>query len=158
MHAKVPRNFKSPDMDLYDEMTDLRHHLSNFKSHMYLADASDATHCKAFPATLTKAVMKWFDSLPPKSVTCFDDFARSFLTRFFIQKDKVKHASRLLGVKKEVGESLRAYIERFNKIYLEIQNLPTKAVIMGLVNGLKKGPFSQSTSKRHPTSFYEVQE
>ncbi|XP_072087405.1 uncharacterized protein [Arachis hypogaea] len=49
-------------------------------------------------------------------------------------------------------------MERFNKAYLEIHNLPTKAVIMGLVNGLKEGPFSQSISKRYPPSLNEVQE
>ncbi|KAL4356645.1 hypothetical protein AHAS_Ahas09G0107400 [Arachis hypogaea] len=39
MRAKFPRNFKSSDMDLYDETIDPRHHLSNFKSQMYLEDA-----------------------------------------------------------------------------------------------------------------------
>nr|XP_025637069.1 uncharacterized protein LOC112732538 [Arachis hypogaea] len=105
---------------------------------MYLADASDATRCKAFPTTLTKAAMKWFDSLPPRSVTSFDDLSRKFLMRFSIQKDKVKHAPSLLGVKQEVGEPLRDYMERFNKACLEIQDLPTEAVIMGLVNGLRE--------------------
>ncbi|KAL4276104.1 hypothetical protein AHAS_Ahas20G0173800 [Arachis hypogaea] len=52
-------------MDLYDRTSDPGHHLSNFKSQMYLVDASDATRCKAFPTTLTKATMKWFDGLPP---------------------------------------------------------------------------------------------
>ncbi|XP_072054420.1 uncharacterized protein [Arachis hypogaea] len=125
---------------------------------MYLADASDATRCKAFPTTLSKAVMKWFDSLPPRSVTSFEDLSRKFLMRFSIQKDKVKHAPSLLGVKQEVGEPLRDYMERFNKACLEIQDLPTEGVIMGLVNGLREGPFSQSISKRHPTSFNDVQE
>ncbi|XP_057734546.1 uncharacterized protein LOC130949985 [Arachis stenosperma] len=158
MRAKVPRNFKSPDMNLYDGTTDPKHHLSNFKSRMYLADASDATRCKAFPTTLSKAVMKWFDSLPPRSVTSFEDLSRKFLMRFSIQKDKVKHAPSLLGVKQEVREPLRDYMERFNKACLEIQDLPTEAVIMGLVNGLREGPFSQSISKRHLTSLSDVQE
>ncbi|XP_057760114.1 uncharacterized protein LOC130980451 [Arachis stenosperma] len=124
---------------------------------MYLANASDATRCKAFPTTLTKAAMKWFDSLPPRSVTSFDDLSRKFLMRFSIQKDKVKHAPSLLGVKQEVGEPLRS-MERFNKACLKIQDLPTEAVIMGLVNGLREGSFSQSISKRHPTSLNDVQE
>ncbi|XP_072077906.1 uncharacterized protein [Arachis hypogaea] len=126
-------------MDLYDGTTDPKHHLSNFKSRMYLADASDATCCKTFP---TKAAMKWFDSLPLRSVTSFDDLSWKFLMRFSIQKDKVKHAPSLLGVKQEVGEPLRDYMEWFNKACLEIQDLPTEAVIMGLVNGLREGPFS----------------
>ncbi|XP_020992599.1 uncharacterized protein LOC110278702 [Arachis duranensis] len=143
MWAKFLRNFKSPNMNLYDGTTDPKHHLSNFKSQMYLADGSDATRCKAFPTTLTKAAMKWFDSLPPK---------------FSIQKDKVKYAPSLLGVKQEVGEPLREYMERFNKACLEIQDLPNKAVIMGLVNALREGPSSQSISKRHPTSLNDIQE
>ncbi|XP_072054867.1 uncharacterized protein [Arachis hypogaea] len=124
-------------MDLYDGTTDPRHHLSNFKSRMYVADAFDVTHCKAFLTILTKAVMKWFDNLPPRSVTCFDNLARKFLTRFSTQKNKVKHASSLLEVKQEAEETLSNYMEIFNKTCLEIQNLPTEAVIMGLVNGLK---------------------
>nr|XP_025692700.1 uncharacterized protein LOC112794956 [Arachis hypogaea] len=145
-------------MDLYDGTTDPKHHLSNFKSRMYLADASDATRYKAFPTTLTKAAMKWFNSLLPRSVTSFNDLSRKFLMQFSIHKDKVNHVSSLLGVKQEVGEPLRDYMEGFNKACLEIQDLPTEAVIMGLVNGLREGPFSQSISERHPTSLSNVQE
>ncbi|XP_015946357.1 uncharacterized protein LOC107471410 [Arachis duranensis] len=145
-------------MDLYDGTTNPKHHLSNFKSRMYLADASDATRCKAFPTTITKAAMKWFDSLPSRSVTSFDDLSRKFLMQFSIQNDKVKHAQSLLEVKQEVGEPLRDYMERFNKACLEIQDLSTEAVIMGLVNGLRECPFSQSISERHPTSLNDVQE
>nr|XP_025670455.1 uncharacterized protein LOC112770286 [Arachis hypogaea] len=158
LRAKVPRNFKSPGMNLYNGTIDPKHHLGNFKSWMYLADASDATRCKAFPTTLTKVAMKWFDSLPPRSVTNFDDLAHKFLTRFSIQKDKVKHAPSLPRVKQEVKEPLRDYIERFNKVCLKIQDLPTEAVIIELVNGLREGSFSQSISKRHPTSLNDVQE
>ncbi|XP_072054183.1 uncharacterized protein [Arachis hypogaea] len=125
---------------------------------MYLADAFDATRCKAFPTTLSKAAMKWFDSLPPRSVTSFEDLSRKFLMQFSIQKDKVKHAPSLLGVKQEVREPLHDYMERFNKACLEIQDLPTEAVIMGLVNGLREDLFSQSISKKHPTSLSDVQE
>ncbi|XP_072058051.1 uncharacterized protein [Arachis hypogaea] len=102
--------------------------------------------------------MKWFDSLPPRLVTSFDGLSCKFLMRFSIQKDKVKHALSLLGVKQEIGEPLRDYVERFNKVCLEIQNLPTETVIMGLVNGLRECPFSQSISKRHPTSLSDMQE
>ncbi|KAL4337491.1 hypothetical protein AHAS_Ahas12G0115500 [Arachis hypogaea] len=113
MPVKIPRNFKRPDMGFFYGTTDPRHHLSNFKSRTYMADTSDATRCIAFPTMLTKAAMKWFDSLPPRVVTCFDDLGKSFLTRFSIQKDKVKHAPSFLGVKQKVGE--------FQRVYMEIQ-------------------------------------
>ncbi|XP_016206751.1 uncharacterized protein LOC107647147 [Arachis ipaensis] len=150
MKAKVPKDFKTPDMTPYDGTSDLSHHLSNFRSRMYLMDASDATRCKAFPTTLTKTAIKWFDSLPPRSITSFVDLAMKFLARFSIQKDKAKHAPSLLGIKHGDQENLRSYMERFNKACLDIQNLPTEAAIMGLINGLLEGPFSHSISKKHP--------
>ncbi|XP_015955561.1 uncharacterized protein LOC107479958 [Arachis duranensis] len=125
---------------------------------MYLTDASDAIRCKAFPTSFTKTAIKWFDSLPPRSIASFDDLAKKFLAGFSIQKDKTKHAPSLLGIKQGDQESLRSYMERFNKACLDIQNLSTEAAIMGLINGLREGPFSHSISKKHPTSFNEVQE
>ncbi|XP_057758206.1 uncharacterized protein LOC130977946 [Arachis stenosperma] len=158
MKVKVPKDFKAPDMTLYDGTSDPSHHLSNFRSWMYLTDASDAICCKAFPTTLTKTTIKWFDSLLPRSITSFDDLAKKFLARFSIQKDKAKHAPSLLGIKQGDWESLRSYMERFNKACLDIQNLPIEAAIMGLIDGLREGPFSHSISKKHPTSLNEVQE
>ncbi|XP_057747109.1 uncharacterized protein LOC130966340 [Arachis stenosperma] len=158
MKAKVPKDFKCPGMTSYDGTSDPSHHLSNFRSRMYLIDASDATRCKAFQTTLTKTAIKWFDSLPPRSITSFDNLAKKFLARFSIQKNKAKHAPRLLGVKQGDRESLHSYMERFNKACLDIQNLPTEAAIMGIINDLREGPFSHSKSKKHPTSLNEVQE
>ncbi|POO76457.1 hypothetical protein C1T30_43080, partial [Bacillus sp. MBGLi97] len=85
-------------MVLYDGITYFNHHLSNFRSRMYLTDASDAVRCKAFSTTLTKIVIRWFDNLSPKFILNFDDLAKKFLARFSIQKDKVKHVLRLLGI------------------------------------------------------------
>ncbi|XP_057739805.1 uncharacterized protein LOC130956867 [Arachis stenosperma] len=145
-------------MTPYGRTSDPSHYLSNFRIRIYLTDASDAVRCKAFPTTLTKTTIKWFDSLPPKSIASFDDLAKKFLARFSIQKDKTKHAPNLLGIKQGDQESLRNYMERFNKACLDIQNLSIEAAIMGLINGLLEGPFNHSISKKHPTSLNEVQE
>ncbi|KAL4343887.1 hypothetical protein AHAS_Ahas11G0123300 [Arachis hypogaea] len=69
MKAKVPKDFKAPDMDPYDGASSPSHHFSNFRSRMYLTEASNETRCKAFPTTLTKIAIKWFDSLPSRSIT-----------------------------------------------------------------------------------------
>ncbi|XP_016164821.1 uncharacterized protein LOC107607372 [Arachis ipaensis] len=158
MKAKVQNDIKAPDMTPYDGTSDPSHNLSNFRSRMYLMDASDTTRCKAFPTTLTKTVVKWFNSLPPRLITSFDDLTKKFLAKFFIKKDKSKHAPSLLEIRQGDRESLRNYMEKFNKACLDIKNLLTGATIMGLINGLREGPFSQSKSKKHPTSLNEVQE
>ncbi|KAL4327921.1 hypothetical protein AHAS_Ahas13G0148400 [Arachis hypogaea] len=52
MKAKVPKDFKAPDMTPYDGTSDPSHHLSNFRSRMYLTEASDAI--RYFPSRRTK--------------------------------------------------------------------------------------------------------
>ncbi|XP_015959937.1 uncharacterized protein LOC107483831 [Arachis duranensis] len=158
MKGKVPKDFKALDMTPYDGTADPSHHLSNFRSRMYLTDASDASRCKTFPTTLTKMAIKWFDSLPVRPITSLDNLTKKFLARFSIQNDKTKHAPSLLGIKQGDRKSLRSYMKRFNKACLDIQNLPTEAAIMGLINSLREGPFSHSISKKHPTSLNKVQE
>ncbi|XP_015955106.1 uncharacterized protein LOC107479488 [Arachis duranensis] len=158
MKAKVPKDFKAPDMTLYDGISHPSYHLSNFRSRMYLTDASNKIRCKVFPTTLTKTAIKWFDNLPPRSITSFDNLTKKFLARFSIQKDKTKHAPRLLGIKEGDREILCSYMERFNKACLNIHNLPTEAAIMGLINGLRDRPFSHSISMKHPTSLNDVKE
>ncbi|KAL4329370.1 hypothetical protein AHAS_Ahas13G0293300 [Arachis hypogaea] len=37
MKAKVPKEFKAPDMTSYNDTSDPSHHISNFRSRMYLA-------------------------------------------------------------------------------------------------------------------------
>nr|XP_025692712.1 uncharacterized protein LOC112794967 [Arachis hypogaea] len=155
MKAKVPEDFKAPDIDPYDGASDPSHHLSYFRSRMYL---TEATRCKAFPTTLTKITIKWFNSLPPRSITSFDDLSKKFLARSSIQKDKDKHTPSLLGIEQADRERLRTYMERFNKACIDIQNLSTEVAIMGLINSLREGSLSQSISKKHLTSLNEVQD
>ncbi|KAL4344136.1 hypothetical protein AHAS_Ahas11G0148200 [Arachis hypogaea] len=42
MKAKVPKDFKAPDMTPYDDTSDPSHYFSNFRSRMYLTEASYA--------------------------------------------------------------------------------------------------------------------
>ncbi|XP_057745321.1 uncharacterized protein LOC130963190 [Arachis stenosperma] len=145
-------------MDFYDRTTDPKHHLSNFKSQMYLADASDVTRCKAFPTTLTKAAMKWFDSPPPRSVTSFDDLSQKFFMRFSIHKDKVKHTLSLLGVKLEVGEPLKGLHGKIQQGVLGDPRPAHRGSNYGPSKWTQRRSLFHSISKRHPTSLSDVQE
>nr|XP_025703172.1 uncharacterized protein LOC112803938 [Arachis hypogaea] len=123
MRANVPINFKSPDMDLYDGTTDLKHHLSNFKSRMYLADVLDAIRCKVFPTTLTKAAMKWFDGLPPRRklgpewVQVVEEQIQALLKAGFIREVKyLTWLANMVLVKKQNGKWRMCDYTDLNKV------------------------------------------
>ena len=54
----------SSNMEPYDGSFDHQEHKDAFKSRMALAGVSDLVKCRAFPITLKKAALKWFNSLP----------------------------------------------------------------------------------------------
>ena len=74
MSMKLSRGFKPPtDMEPYDGSFDPQEHMDTFKSKMALAGASDPVRCRAFPITLKKAALKWYNSLPSRSICKFSD-------------------------------------------------------------------------------------
>ena len=102
MSVKLLRGFKpSTDMEPYDGSTGPQDHMDTFKSRMALARASDPVRCRAFPITLKKAILKWFNSLPPRSINKFLDLQSRFLAYFTTRRFKLKLVTGLLGLSQQ---------------------------------------------------------
>ena len=157
MQTQPPKGFKPPsDMETYDGSTDPQEHMDAFKSRMALARVSDLVRCRAFPITLKKATLKWFNSLPPRSMNQFSDLASIFLAHFTTKRFKLKPVYSLLGLHQRQNESLRV-LERYNAETLLVNELQTQAAILTLLNGLRPRPFKTSLSKRRAESPEEIQ-
>ena len=155
--TQPPKGFKPPsNMEPYDESSDPQEHMDAFKSRMALAGVSNPSKCRAFPITLKKAALKWFNSLPPRSINRLSDLSSLFLAHFTTKKFKPKPVSSLLGLHQCHGESLRDFLERYNAETLFVEELQTQAAILTLLNGLRPGPFKTSLSKRPPRSPEEI--
>ena len=124
MNVPLPQGFKHPtDMEPYDGTIDPQDHLDSFKSRMCLDEVSDPVKFQAFPTTLKKVALKWFNSLPLRSVTRFLDLSSKFLSHFTIRKFKLKSIASLLGLYQQPNESMRSYLERFNAKCLLVEDL-----------------------------------
>ena len=150
MKTKIPKDFKLLDMTLYEGTTDPGHHLSNFRSRMYLTDTSDAVHCKAFPTTLTKTTIRWFDNLPPRSISSFDDMAKKFLARFSIQKDKAKHAPSLLESDKENGKPCTTTWKDSTRHAWTYRTCQQKPILWASLMAYEKGPLVNPYQRNTP--------
>ena len=128
-----------------------------FKSRMALAGASDPVRCRAFPITLKKAALKWFNSLLSKSICKFSDLQSRFLAHFITRRFKPKLATSLLGLSQRQGQPLRDFLERFNAETLLVEELETLAAVLTLLNGLRPGAFKDSLSKQPVETMDEIQ-
>ncbi|KAL2485141.1 Reverse transcriptase domain-containing protein [Abeliophyllum distichum] len=81
MIVPLPLKFKESTVE-FDGTTDPIDHIQTFHDRVRLHGWPDAIACKAFPMTLRKDAREWFDTLPPRSISSFADFANKFAICF----------------------------------------------------------------------------
>ena len=157
MSVKLPRGFKLPtDMEPYDRSSDPQEHVDAFMSKMALSGASDLVRCRAFLITLKKAALKWFNSLPSRSICKFSGLQSCFLAHFTTRKFKPKLVTSLLGLSQRQGELLQDFLERFNAETLLVEELETQDAVLTLLNGLRSRAFKDSLSKQPTKTMDEI--
>ncbi|KAL2480353.1 Uncharacterized protein Adt_33319 [Abeliophyllum distichum] len=155
MIVPLPPKFKEPTGE-FDCTGDPIDHIRMFQDWVRLHGWPDAIACRAFPMTLRKDAREWFDTLPPRSISTFTDFANKFAICFSSSARKKKTNMGLMQVTQDRGESLREYMSRFNRTILGIKNLQMSSVIAALLSGLRNHGFRASLSKKLAESMTEL--
>ncbi|XP_050264278.1 uncharacterized protein LOC126708533 [Quercus robur] len=97
--------------------------------------------CRAFPMTLKGAARIWFSRLTRNSISTFKELSAQFTAHFIGGHRYKKSTACLMSIKQREEETLRAYISRFNKEVLSIDEADDKILVASFTNGLKKGKF-----------------
>ena len=112
-----PPKFKSPTLQAFDGKGSSNQHIYYFKSQTGNAVDNDVILVRLFIGTLKGLAFEWFMKLPKDSIKNWGDLEKLFLTRFF-EDDSEVTMSTLLETKQRKGESVKAFVERFQNIAL----------------------------------------
>ncbi|GKV49513.1 hypothetical protein SLEP1_g56262 [Rubroshorea leprosula] len=148
--------FKIPHLETYDGMGDPDEHLHTYQAIMRIQNANDAMMCKVFPATLKSTARRWYHKLPRHSIDSFSQLTKLFSNKFASQREIKRTATELMQVNQKEGESLRDYMQRFNKATLDIDNVPDTICLFALLHGLKRGRFLDDLLENPPKTWNEV--
>jgi len=158
METPLPRGWKTLVIDRYDGTTDPDEHMHVYLTQVGLYSTEDAIMCKVFPTSLKGAALSWFTRLAPFSIDCFDALTAQFETQFATSRPHNLTSLALINMRQEKGEPLRAFVERFGKTALSIDNLSLEVAFHQMINGLRSGPFADSLCKRPATSMAELRQ
>ncbi|GKV06922.1 hypothetical protein SLEP1_g18739 [Rubroshorea leprosula] len=86
-----------------------------------------------------KCPRRWCLKLPKHSVTSYPQLAMLFSNKFASQREIKRTATELMQVHQREGESLRDYMQRFNKATLDIDNFSDTICLSAPLHGLKPG-------------------
>ncbi|GKV04724.1 hypothetical protein SLEP1_g16838 [Rubroshorea leprosula] len=148
--------FKIPHLETYDGLGDPDEHLHTYQAIMRIQNANDAMMCKVFPATLKSTARRWYHKLPRHSIDSYFQLAKLFSNKFASQREIKRTATELMQVNQKEGESLRDYMQRFNKATLDIDNVPDTICLSALLHGLKRGRFLDDLLENPPKTWNEV--
>ncbi|XP_050233404.1 uncharacterized protein LOC126681890 [Mercurialis annua] len=114
---------------------------------------SDAILCRVFPTTLTRTAYRWYNKLKPGSIESFASLLAEFLNKYCTNIPAKTTTSVLRPCIQEEGETLRSYIERFNKQTMKIDNLNVDMATEALREGTRFGKLVDKLLVNKPTTF-----
>ena len=105
-----PHKFSMPHFTSFKGDGDPERHLKHYRSAMVLYRNNDALMCKIFATTLQGEAQDWFHTLPPRSISSFDDLSLVFTKEYSSYRTIKKKSDYLF---KNPKESLRDYEDRW---------------------------------------------
>ncbi|XP_061373936.1 uncharacterized protein LOC133316228 [Gastrolobium bilobum] len=123
---------------------------------MTLHGETDLLMCRTFPTLLGGRALTWYTTLPTGSVASWDDLARKFQTHFAISRPVPKSVHALEKVRQQSGETLRSFLDRFDKEALQVQGLDPKVQLHILLSGLREGAFAYELARHEILDLEEV--
>ncbi|KAK2442661.1 hypothetical protein QL285_013838 [Trifolium repens] len=154
--ARVPENFKTPDLPTFDGKTDPSEHLMAVGTQTAIIGAADHLKCKLLSGTLKEAALRWYMNLPRNSITDWSDFQRKFIQQFSGSKHIKVTATSLFTIRQNHTETLREYLARFCEATIKVSNPNQEMFVVAFHNGLKAGHFNESLAQKPATTMQEV--
>ncbi|XP_020209555.1 uncharacterized protein LOC109794523 [Cajanus cajan] len=156
MEATLLDHWKSMPIEKYDGSTDPEEHLNVFLTQATLSTQDDSALCRIFPTSLKGRALRWFTRLPTSSIDSFAELSSQFTLQFATSKPYRTTSLALAGVRQEKKESLRSFMDRFNKIAMEIGDLNPAVALDRLSTALRPGPFVNSLCKKPPVDMNDL--
>uniref|UniRef100_A0A2N9GMR1 Uncharacterized protein n=1 Tax=Fagus sylvatica TaxID=28930 RepID=A0A2N9GMR1_FAGSY len=112
--------------------------------------------CRAFPMGLRGSARVWFNKLESESIGSFVQLSRAFIDHFIGSQRRGRPPTHLLSVKQMEGESLRAYVHRFNEEAMKIDRPKEDVTVTAFMAGLRKGDFLYDLCKDPPETMSKL--
>ncbi|GAU42817.1 hypothetical protein TSUD_288450 [Trifolium subterraneum] len=122
MDIPLPRGLeKPPTLDKYDGTTDPDEHVQSVETALDYRNLRGSIKCKLFPLSLVRGASTWWRNLPPSSIDSWEELCRMLAAHFTTSRRHPKTVAILKAIVQGPEETLRNYIERFNKVSVEVE-------------------------------------
>ena len=116
----------------------------------------DEVTCRAFPTTLKGVAREWFRKLSLGTIAKFEQQSESFVCHFIGGQCHKKPTGHILNIRQAERESLRQYVDRFNKEVLQVDEAEDQVILTTFQARLLPGYFLFSINKTSPMTVTQL--
>ncbi|XP_014506155.1 uncharacterized protein LOC106765899 [Vigna radiata var. radiata] len=157
MQAIIPENKVLPSMERYGGSSDPIKHLRSFVDAMAVYSSDELVWCRVFSLSLKEEALDWFHSLQPGTIDNFVELRQLFTQQYASSKTPGVTYMALVRMKQGREESLKLFMDRFNRTARQVQNADQRLVVSALTTALRPGPFCDYLHTEEPQSMDELQ-
>ncbi|XP_017438291.1 uncharacterized protein LOC108344346 [Vigna angularis] len=147
-----------PVLERYDGSTDPNNHLRIFTNAMAFYTDNDPVICRAFSLSLKDEALEWYNTLPPNTVDCFVTVETLFRRQYASNRKQEITPTEFVNTKQEKGETLKAFMKRYNEVAQRVKDVNHTFVISNLPSCLRPGYCAEKLYARPPKIMDELQE
>jgi hypothetical protein len=111
---------KPPSLGQYDGQGEPIDHIAHINVQLQYRRVEGPIRCRLFATTLKKGALDWYKSLAPGSITSWSQLCQLFSRHFTASRRHPKTVASLEAIIQKEYESLRSYLERFNKEVVQV--------------------------------------
>ncbi|XP_047180349.1 uncharacterized protein LOC124847011 [Vigna umbellata] len=157
MEEQIPdRAF--PALEKYDGLGDPEEHLRSFVDVMAIYSPRENVWCRVFSLSIKGEALAWFHLLRPRTINNFATLRDMFERQFSAGRARNLTYLELTNIKQEKGESLRDFMDRFNRTARQVRGVGKKFTISTLATALRPSPFADNLFVEPPLTLDELQE
>ncbi|XP_014522255.1 uncharacterized protein LOC106778781 [Vigna radiata var. radiata] len=157
MGAVMPENKVFPWVEKYGGTSDPVKHLRSFVDAMAVYSSDELVWCRVFSLSLKDEALDWFHSLPPRSIDGFVTLRQLFSQQYASNCSRGLTYTALVKMKQGREESLKGFMERFNRTARQVRNVDQRLIVSALTTALRPGPFVDYLYEEEPQSMGELQ-
>ena len=158
LETPLSERWKMPTFDKYDGTTNPNNHMRVFTHQMMFHAVSDPIWCHVFSTSMTGEALEWFSKLPTKSIDSFATLKARFNTQFAPLRPAILTVDNLVNIRQKDGESLRSYLDRYNRMSVKIKDISDEITRHHFLYGLQPGVFADKISRKKPKTMEEMRE
>ncbi|XP_022637925.1 uncharacterized protein LOC111241862 [Vigna radiata var. radiata] len=157
MGAVMPENKVFPWVEKYGGASDPVKHLRSFVDAMAVYSSDELVWCRVFSLSLKDEALDWFHSLPSRSIDGFVTLRQLSSQQYASNRSRGLTYTALVRMKQGREESLKGFMERFNRTAQQVRNVDQRLIVSALTTTLRPGPFVDYLYEEEPQSMGELQ-